>query len=639
MTTEFNTAKDSEQNNKQGFWGGSSTPEPETTDLGDTGRLPRITPSHTESVEEETLSSEDVPSVDNVPAPVYDEQEIPSSGFSINPHDDLPGVPEEAPAPEETVSETATAEALVSEDAAAVGQNTQDEIPAYDLSWDDGPVQASMDIGNPANYQPYNEGYVDVEPFSEYNSEAAMAAKKEKKRRSTIIVVCIVLAVLVIGYFVGVYNYSSRLLPGTKINGLDVAGLTVGEAQAKLEQQTKDYACEVSVDDFSTRVAGADISIDRDEESLATLAKQGQSPFSWPVAVIMPPNIELDPKTSYDEAALREIIEKAVDERNEQKLPSENAGIEYDYNEEKYVLTGTTSGVAVDVDKVFDEAKQSVGSFSYDCKPSPEAVEHNATVADIPSLSHTVENANAIGTNDIPLLMDGETVLTSSAEQNREFLSIQNGKATIDNDAVTSWAENTVSYAVYHSDDWSDYFLDVEKFVPEFSDRLLKGNVEGYEVPVYDELRAEGESRDRAYEKSGWNSELGRYIDVDLECQFARLYDETGKVIWESAFVSGNTLEGHNTVTGTFNIYAMQTNQVLVGMDYNGDGESDYQSFVNYWMPFYGGYGLHDATWRSNFGGEYYYSGGSHGCVNLPYSKAEELYGMTHVGETVSIHW
>ncbi len=661
MTTEFNTAKDSEQNNKQGFWGSNLTPEPETAGLGDTGRLPRITLPHTDSVEgEQDLLDEGVRAADHESAAAYEQGELLSDGAQ-NPYDDLhnttemPAVSEVATVPEvdataevtpmPAVTEPEVTEPDVTEpevtepgDSVAYAGDEQEEVPAYDLSWDDEPVTPRMDIGNPANYQPYDQGYVDVEPFSEYNSEAAMAAKK-KKRRGTIIVVCIVLAVLLIGYFVGVYNYSNRLLPGTKINGLDVASLTVEEAKGKLEQQTKDYACEVSVDDLSTRVAGSDISMERDEESLATLAKQSQSPFAWPAALITPPSIELDPKISYDEDALRGIVEAAVDERNEQKLPSNNAGIEYDYTAEKYVLSGTTSGVAIDVNKVFDETKRAVDSFSYECKPAPEAVEREATVADIPSLSHTVENANVIGSNDIPLLMNGETVLDSSAEQNREFFSVQNGKATIDQDAVAGWAENTVAYAVYHSDDWSDYFLDVEKFVPEFCDRLLKGNVEPYEVPMYDELRAEGESRERAYEKAGWNSELGRYIDVDLECQFARLYNETGEVIWESAFVSGNSLEGHNTVTGTFNIYAMQTNQVLVGMDYNGDGESDYQSFVNYWMPFYGGYGLHDATWRSNFGGEYYYGNGSHGCINLPYSKAEQLFGMTHIGEVVNVHW
>ena len=51
-----------------------------------------------------------------------------------------------------------------------------------------------------------------------------------------------------------------------------------------------------------------------------------------------------------------------------------------------------------------------------------------------------------------------------------------------------------------------------------------------------------------------------------------------------------------------------------------------YASPVSYWMPFDGGIGLHDATWRYKFGGEIYKTNGSHGCVNMPLSTAKTIY-------------
>ena len=48
--------------------------------------------------------------------------------------------------------------------------------------------------------------------------------------------------------------------------------------------------------------------------------------------------------------------------------------------------------------------------------------------------------------------------------------------------------------------------------------------------------------------------------------------------------------------------------------------------------------GLHDASWRSEFGGEIYKTNGSHGCVNLPKDKAYELYDLISVGTTVIVH-
>ena len=55
-------------------------------------------------------------------------------------------------------------------------------------------------------------------------------------------------------------------------------------------------------------------------------------------------------------------------------------------------------------------------------------------------------------------------------------------------------------------------------------------------------------------------------------------------------------------------------------------------------MPFNGGIGLHDATWRGSFGGEIYRNSGSHGCINMPYEKAKELYEKVDAGTVVHVY-
>jgi erfK/ybiS/ycfS/ynhG family protein len=59
---------------------------------------------------------------------------------------------------------------------------------------------------------------------------------------------------------------------------------------------------------------------------------------------------------------------------------------------------------------------------------------------------------------------------------------------------------------------------------------------------------------------------------------------------------------------------------------------------VSYWMPFNGNIGLHDATWRSKFGGNIYVKNGSHGCINLPKNKAAELFAKIQKGCPVVVH-
>jgi lipoprotein-anchoring transpeptidase ErfK/SrfK len=48
--------------------------------------------------------------------------------------------------------------------------------------------------------------------------------------------------------------------------------------------------------------------------------------------------------------------------------------------------------------------------------------------------------------------------------------------------------------------------------------------------------------------------------------------------------------------------------------------------------------GLHDANWRSSFGGDIYLTNGSHGCVNLPHDAACQLFDMVGIGTTVVVH-
>ena len=127
----------------------------------------------------------------------------------------------------------------------------------------------------------------------------------------------------------------------------------------------------------------------------------------------------------------------------------------------------------------------------------------------------------------------------------------------------------------------------------------------------------------------------GTYVYVDIERQHLSYFVDD-VVVLDCPVVTGNIYGGHSTPRGTFALQYKARNMKLRGRENNGD---EYESFVNYWMPFIGSeYGMHDATWRSNFGGSIYMGGGSHGCVNMPYKSAAELYEMIEPGTPVLIY-
>lgn len=96
--------------------------------------------------------------------------------------------------------------------------------------------------------------------------------------------------------------------------------------------------------------------------------------------------------------------------------------------------------------------------------------------------------------------------------------------------------------------------------------------------------------------------------------------------------VTGNVRNGHSTPTGVF--FLKNKNRKVYLEGYNDDG-SKYSSFVEYWMRFNQGIGMHDASWRYNFGGNIYLTGGSHGCVNMPKDAAAITY--ENIDETMPI--
>ena len=118
-----------------------------------------------------------------------------------------------------------------------------------------------------------------------------------------------------------------------------------------------------------------------------------------------------------------------------------------------------------------------------------------------------------------------------------------------------------------------------------------------------------------------------KYIELDISDQNVKLFMD-GKEVVDSKVVTGK--DSTPTREGCFEIFAKNRNRYLTG--------PGYKSYVNYFMPFDGGIGLHDASWRSEFGGEIYRENGSHGCVNMPYDDVKTIYENVEVGTKVLVH-
>ncbi len=209
----------------------------------------------------------------------------------------------------------------------------------------------------------------------------------------------------------------------------------------------------------------------------------------------------------------------------------------------------------------------------------------------------------------------------------------QEGKLQISETAVRGWIEELA--AAYDTCGSEREFAATrgETVTVQYVTYGTKLDVEAENAYLLEKLRsdsAQEETHVPAYVQQGYVRGLddigGTYIEIDMTEQKMYYYAD-GELALETDIVTGNTGRRMGTPQGINFVYAKQRNRTLRG--------ADYESFVKYWVPVKGNIGIHDASWRSKFGGEIYKTNGSHGCINTPTNMMSQLYEMVEIGTPV----
>ena len=230
-------------------------------------------------------------------------------------------------------------------------------------------------------------------------------------------------------------------------------------------------------------------------------------------------------------------------------------------------------------------------------------------------------------------LPHGEETLTS-----HELASIvdldPDGKVVVDEtvlgEKVSKWATSYSKYdAPFLFDSWvkglteidfvtCDYLIDAQSVMEQIRAQLLtmqSGEIDAEAV---------------CYDKNGKQFSLGEsYVEVDFDNQ-QMTFIKNGRLVVNTNVVTG-ALNGHQTPTGLYESHGKEHDVWLKG--------DDYLVFVKYWVSVVGDIiGLHDASWRSNFGASFYVYGGSHGCVNTPEEAMAMIWNLVEDGTPVIMH-
>jgi hypothetical protein len=119
--------------------------------------------------------------------------------------------------------------------------------------------------------------------------------------------------------------------------------------------------------------------------------------------------------------------------------------------------------------------------------------------------------------------------------------------------------------------------------------------------------------------------ESHKAIEVSIAEQHMWVY-EGDQLYFHTPITTGATTKGWATEPGSFRITQMHENKWFEG-----------GYFSDYWMRFNRGMGIHDASWRRDFGSQNYKWTGSHGCVNTPVDLMPKLYEWSEIGTRVLV--
>ena len=407
--------------------------------------------------------------------------------------------------------------------------------------------------------------------------------------------------------------------PSAAVGSVELYGLTVEEAATALNEAAASYKLSLTVNGKKLTVSAEELGLKLDEAALSAFLQAAAEGTELPEAIF-----------TYDRAALKTLLGGKLN------VAAKNATVSYNSSKKQFTATDGTDGTLYDLDAAADAAAAALGMLN------PQAEVEVSTSKITPELtagSEKVKKALTTANGYLKAAVTytftpdgGETAKeTVGAATIAKFVSVSDSmEVSVSKSAIESWASDMSSR--HSSGDTKG------SFVTTGGDTVgLTVTYEGQKVnksALADDLYkcvTEGISGTRTapYRSKSSKPYGGSYVEVSLTAQKLWLYKD-GEQILSTNLVSGSVAEGHRTPTGVYSIYSKQTDRYLTG--------ADYRSFVHYWMPFLGGYGLHDASWRSSFGGTIYYYDGSHGCVNLPSSAAKKLYNNVSVGTKVILY-
>ena len=431
----------------------------------------------------------------------------------------------------------------------------------------------------------------------------------ENKKR-VIIILAIILAVLSV-YLFGMVFFSSHFLPHTLINGTDVSLKNADSANDLLKDTKPEITIIQKTSDgknsreqkLSLKDISSDITYDVSENI------KDQNIVLWFTSLFNQKELEPSKVNGRADAnKINDLVNTLYCLQEENIVKPVNA--HYELKDDELVLV-----------------KSSDGSYIKETTATKTVTDYiNQLFSKVDSLTLDLtglyEKAEIL--DDDPSL-DGKKAYLEKVLNKKVELNIYDETIELDKKVVSSLFDFIDSEPVINEDRLNDFVLKLALENDGSSSYInkpeLRTNLENCLLSVVDEK----------IDVTTLSGQPIRRVEVKINEQTLYYYEDDVLTL-KSPIVSGNKELTDETPHGKFEVRRKVTDTQLRGRDYI--------EHVDYWVGFDqtgGMYGLHDAQWRDEFGGDIWTYDPSRGCVNMPLNKIGLLFERLKLGDEITV--
>jgi hypothetical protein len=469
---------------------------------------------------------------------------------------------------------------------------------------------------------------------------------------------------------------------GTEINGINVSGKTLVNAKAVMAAKLNTYTLNIQerggkIEQITAHDVGLKYSSDEELKKLLDY----QNGFKWVSECVAAKDSKKTVVLTYDENMLNERINQLSCFRPENIVEPKNPSFKYIGEGESYEVEPQNTGYKYlsksneILDGIIGNKNQlfcfKPGNIAEPKNPSFKYVDEGYVIVDgvignkvdkdilYSDVIDSIFNMQAV--LDLELMgcyikpqydSKSEKVLEVKDTLNKYIATkitytFEDNKKTLDGSLINQWLTVDENLKVIVNEEKvRDYINEIadtyntvgktRNFITSSGETIsISGGDYGRSVNKVEETqylmsaieKGQTITKEPIFDQNAFINDIGNtYVEISIAKQHLWFY-KNGSLIVQGDVVTGNVSQGHSTHKGIYSLKGKSRNAVLRGPGYAAP--------VDFWMPFDGGIGIHDASWRSVFGGSIYITSGSHGCVNSPYNVAQTIFNNITPGTPV----